>query len=495
MPEDKPNDARLSAQSDPIPSPKVFVSYSWTSPRHQDWVRLFAERLTQDGIDVVLDIYDLKEGQDKFSFMERMVTDPHITHVLVICDKAYAEKADRKKAGVGTESQIISKEVYEKVEQSKFIPIASEFAEDGEPFLPVFFKSRIWIDFSTLEAQNDNWERLIRLLFGRPEHQKPVLGRPPAYITSEVAPPSNPSRGKLNTFRQALLQNKKGIKVYRRDFLSSCIEFADALRIRETPNVESMGQKIIDDCGKLKTTRNDIVDWVLLEGAMEPTAEFSEALIDCLEQLRELKSRPPSVMQWYDSWFEAQSVFVYESFLYVIAALLKMECHAVLHEVFTSYYLRPESENYGNEKFERFGCFYGGSETIQGVLAPPGQRLYSPTAELLKRQADPEDLKFSAIMQAELLVLLMAFITPDVRWYPQTLVYASHSDFPYFVRASQHKHFLKLAVVTGISDADALRDAVKAGHERLGVNRWYDFAMSSDSFWNRMNMDKLDSLK
>jgi hypothetical protein len=55
--------------------------------------------------------------------MERMVTDASVSHVLVISDKQYAQKADARKAGVGTESQIISKEVYEKVDQSKFIPI------------------------------------------------------------------------------------------------------------------------------------------------------------------------------------------------------------------------------------------------------------------------------------------------------------------------------------------------------------------------------------
>jgi len=101
---------------------------------------------------VVLDIFDLKEGQDKYTFMERMVTDPRVTHVLVVCDKAYSEKADAKKAGVGTESQIISREVYEKVEQSKFIPLACEISEGGEPHLPTFFKSRIYVDFSSLEA-------------------------------------------------------------------------------------------------------------------------------------------------------------------------------------------------------------------------------------------------------------------------------------------------------------------------------------------------------
>jgi hypothetical protein len=156
-----PAELEPGAQKD-LQQPKVFISYSWTSPGHQERVRHWAERLIQDGVDIVLDIYDLKEGHDKYSFMERMVTDPKITHVLIMCDKAYAEKADGKKAGVGTESQIISREVYEKVEQSKFIPIACEFSDKGEPCLPVFLRARIWIDFSSPEAANENWERLIR---------------------------------------------------------------------------------------------------------------------------------------------------------------------------------------------------------------------------------------------------------------------------------------------------------------------------------------------
>lgn len=178
-----------------------------------------------------------------------------------------------------------------------------------------------------------------------------------------------------------------------------------------------------------------------------------------------------------------------------MAALLKTDSYTALNEIFTSHYLRPQSENYGKDKFESFSCFYGASGTIQEALAPPRQRLYSPTAELIKRQADREDLPLTAVIQAELVVFLMAALSPDIRWYPQTLLYASHSDFPFFVRATQHKHFLRLAVITGIKDADELREAVKAGLERLNVNQWYDFAMSSDSFWNRMNMDKLDSLK
>lgn len=475
--------------------PKVFISYSWSSPAHQLLVQSWAEQLVADGIDVVLDIYDLKEGHEKYAFMERMVTDSSVTHVLVMCDQKYSEKADGRKAGVGIESQIISKEVYEKVEQSKFIPIVCEFDESGNPFLPTFLKSRIWIDFSTPDAVNKNWERLIRVIYDKPQHEKPKLGKPPVYITSDVATPSNHVQPKFNSLKQAILQGKNGLPLYRSDFLDACIQYADELRIRERPDVKSVGERVLEDAKKLKLVRNHIIDWVLLESSTTPIEEFSESLTNFLERLRELKSRPPELNTWNNAWFEAHSVFIYETFLYIIAALIKTQSFESLREVFTTHYLIPSSERYGERAFDTFDAFYGHSETLQSVLAPEGKKLYSPAAEFIHRNADREDLPFKSILEAELLVLMMTFLNPNSRWFPQTHYYASYreGEFPLFLRATQHKHFMKLAIITSIEDANELREAVKQGYERLGVRQWYNFHFQD--FWGMMNMDKLDTLK
>ena len=85
---------------------------------------------------VTLDKWDLKEGQDKHVFMEQMVHDESIANVLVICDRGYQAKADDRKGGVGTETQLISKEVYENTGQEKFIPIVREYDQDGKPCMP-----------------------------------------------------------------------------------------------------------------------------------------------------------------------------------------------------------------------------------------------------------------------------------------------------------------------------------------------------------------------
>jgi hypothetical protein len=476
-------------------TPKAFISYSWTNQSHQERVKEWADRLLADGINVVLDLYDLKEGQDKYAFMERMVTDPEVTHVLVVSDKSYAEKADARHKGVGTESQIISKEVYDKVGQSKFIPIVSEFSDSDTPYLPVFLKTRIWIDFSNPEAVNSHWERLVRLLYGKPLHEKPMIGKVPAFINQDNKTPSSPARAKFASLRQAIIQGKPGLRLYRSEFLDECLAYADALRIRERPNVENLGEKVLEDCGKLVIVRDLIVDWVLLEAETVPSADFSEALIDLLERLREIKARPEQVTTWNDAWFEAHKLFAYETFLYIVAALLKTRAYSDLHNIYTSHYLRPSTERYGEGRFDKFDDFYGHSSTLNDVLAPKGQRLYSPAATLIKRQATRQDIPFSDIIQADLMTLLMAFITTDARWYPQLMHYADFgTEFPFFMKAAQHKNFQKLAVITGITDANVLRESVLNGHTRLGTDRWHDFHYSRN-FATAMNLEKLNTIK
>ena len=70
-------------------APKLFISYSWTSTEHEDWVLKLAHDLAESGVEVKFDKWDLKEGQDPYHFMEQMVADETITKVIMICDKKY----------------------------------------------------------------------------------------------------------------------------------------------------------------------------------------------------------------------------------------------------------------------------------------------------------------------------------------------------------------------------------------------------------------------
>lgn len=162
--------------------PKVFLSYSWSSKEHQDRVISFAMELMKgQNIEVVLDVFDLKEGQDKYKFMERCVNDQSIDHVLIICDKQYTEKANDRVGGVGTETAIITPELYDKWDQTRFVPIVFERGDDGDPYLPTYLKSRMYFDLSGHYNNYDfEYEKLIRYLWGEPLIKKPIVegGKP-----------------------------------------------------------------------------------------------------------------------------------------------------------------------------------------------------------------------------------------------------------------------------------------------------------------------------
>ena len=62
---------------------KLFISYSWTNQDHETWVLNLAKELVENGVHVVIDKWDLKEGQDSYSFMEKMVSDTEIQKVKI----------------------------------------------------------------------------------------------------------------------------------------------------------------------------------------------------------------------------------------------------------------------------------------------------------------------------------------------------------------------------------------------------------------------------
>ena len=145
--------------------PKVFISYSWTNQEHVDNVENLAKRLMSDGIYVYLDLWDAPEGIDLNHFMEK-VKSKEIDFVLIICDQEYARKADQREGGVGTETQIISKEVYDDVEQTRVIPIVWEKDDEGKPYLPTYLATRKYIDLS--KEYSEGYEKLIRIVHKLP---------------------------------------------------------------------------------------------------------------------------------------------------------------------------------------------------------------------------------------------------------------------------------------------------------------------------------------
>lgn len=165
--------------------PKLFISYCWSSPEHEEWVLRLGTELRENGVDVILDKWDLKEGNDANAFMEKMVSDEEIKKVILVIDEQYSDKANARKGGVGTETQIISAEVYESVDQNKFVAVIASRDLNGKAKLPIFYKSRIYIDLSDEELYGKNFEQLLRWIYNKPLNVKPDIGKKPAFLDED----------------------------------------------------------------------------------------------------------------------------------------------------------------------------------------------------------------------------------------------------------------------------------------------------------------------
>lgn len=54
---------------------KIFISYVWANDDTTRFILHLSERLSAHGVEVILNSGTLKEGQDKYSFMEKTVND------------------------------------------------------------------------------------------------------------------------------------------------------------------------------------------------------------------------------------------------------------------------------------------------------------------------------------------------------------------------------------------------------------------------------------
>ena len=88
---------------------RVFISYSHDSQDHKDWVRGLGEYLTHNGIEVLLDQWDVAFGDDLAAFMEKGIR--KTDRVIMVCTDAYIGKANNGTGGVGYEKTIATAEI------------------------------------------------------------------------------------------------------------------------------------------------------------------------------------------------------------------------------------------------------------------------------------------------------------------------------------------------------------------------------------------------
>lgn len=479
---------------------KIFISYSWTTPEHEEWVVNLAERLMADGINVVLDKWDLKEGNDLYSFMEEMVNSEDIKKVLIILDKRYAENANKREGGVGTETQIISPKIYKKVKQEKFIPVVAEKDIDGNAYIPTYLKGKVYIDLSEIEHYEEGYDKLLRNLYDRPLYHKPKLGTAPTHLFEEK--PSNfKTSFILKGFENQITKKPHIANSIIRDFFSEFLICLKEFKINfKTNNRIEEGKLICDNLIQYNDLRKDYLEFLTL--LIQKNIAFDiEIIISFFENLTGLKSPDENIGSYYPHHYDNFKFIIHELYLYSVAIGLKNESYSFVEEILYSSYFTKDRNNYNNEP-KHFEEFYGNIESIntyynQTFSKTPGNTFFSPMADFIIKRI-PENLAKEDIVQADLLCYYVAEIN-NWRWFPLTYIYATRKKFEFFYKITSKRHFEKVKKIFAVETAsefkkklNELKDSDKGNDFRIRYSNSFEAAMP---IYQMIEIEKIGTLR
>lgn len=158
---------------------KAFMSYAWDCEEHKKWVLKLASNLRSHGVDVILDQWDVRLGNDLTFFMEQGLTTSHF--ILCVCSDKYVEKANGGIGGAGYEKRILAAEMMNSSNKRFVIPIIKKNSQANK--LPTFLSGLKYVDFDNGRYFN-NYQELIERIYDEDVKKKPPLGCNPFVSTT-----------------------------------------------------------------------------------------------------------------------------------------------------------------------------------------------------------------------------------------------------------------------------------------------------------------------
>lgn len=467
-----------------IEHPKVFISYSWSGKVYEQKVLDFACRLKTDGIEVILDKWNMKPGNDTIDFMEKCVKDPDVNFVLMLLDKAYTEKADKRQGGVGIETQIISEKVYKSAAQEKFVPIVFDRDEDGKIYKPIYLTSRLHFDM-TSDNREDEYIKLVKHLFGREIYYEPELGNMPNWVDN-----SN-SKNIKQQFDISMNKNEEETleKLYNEIYKFECeVNFVSVL------NKENIDKVLISYNNFIQF--RDILIMIFNNSANN--TNFVDNILDFYEKIKDLELNGLKD--------EIVKDFIHETFIYLIAILYKKRKYKEINILLTKTYFVNVGNFGGTVKFKEY--FYSGSNRVieQAKCLKDNKQYYSGLAELWLENLNINTISRDEFLFADLLIYNLSIILLEKQswyWFPKTYCYNSRLNrrplLSFSIKLkSKYEYERKKALFSNLDvnefkkQFDNMKEIKETGEKRARYPAAFDWA---DLILDHVNIDELCSMQ
>jgi hypothetical protein len=345
-----------------------------------------------------------------------------------------------------------------------------------KPCIPHFMASRIYIDLSSDGVFEENYQKLVRNLYGKPLLRRPPLGTAPAYITEEEDQMALRTSRKVGAIKDALINERRSASGLISDFLQTVLSSLEDFRLTGGA-VRGFDDKVASSIERMLPLRDDFVDFSLALFSYRDSVDLDQ-IHGFWEKLIAFTFRPEDVQSWAEVDYDNFKFFNYELMLYFISALLSLKKYREAGFFIRSRYFYLNSTNdlrqNGIEIFNRYARSLDEFRNNRLDL-----HRASVTADLLKSRATRKDITFGDIRETDLVLhYLTALRGERFEWFPRTSTYGGRrSGIDLFERMVSKRHFEKVSALFGVDTVEQLKTLVS---EHVARNKDVNSGFSSD---------------
>lgn len=452
-----------------IAHPKVFISYAWTSDMYISKVASFAAELQNIGIEVLFDKFETKPGNELNYFMERCVNDETVTNVLLLLNKTYKEKADKREGGVGKETQIISEDIYNKVTQTKFIPVIFEKGENGEIYKPTYLGSTYFVDLCDPKKYDVEFQLLVKTLFGETVYRKPELGSVPEWVTQEVTFPVK-KQIEFNSIKQQ--NNSKIQKLEYKQALDEICKKIIAFRTNDIAGDSTFYEEYVNKYKSTMAIRNEYLQLLTISAYVDDAEKLIASFLE------DVFNKSYDNMEQYS---EIRRILLHELFIYTIAYFVKNEFFGKAGYLLGKTYFNLRSDP-SAKSFDMFRCDY--FQTLHDAMRTvKGTQYITGLGALWVEDIYAEYFSVEDFVLADILCFNYSIFVEDKNvsayWFPTTYIYGQ-KDYksalrPWAIKLSSKEFTESVIELFGFDSYDDFIKAFTEIENRCAKGEYRDY--------------------
>lgn len=210
--------------------PKVFISYSWDSEEHKNWVVELVNKLRKNGVDATCDQFETQIGNVNLNKMMVSAFKDY-DFVIIVLTESYAKKAENGEGGVGFETMLS-------------LPILKENPDDlilitregYQNTFPSHLEGFYALDFSDDSKFDEKIDELVHRIFEVPKLEKEPLGKIPDFSKNNKSNSSNTSNIDIDMSDLKDITDEDKIKFIKNNFRKICEELKKLLEKVQSDN-------------------------------------------------------------------------------------------------------------------------------------------------------------------------------------------------------------------------------------------------------------------